>query len=70
MSLMWMPAQTTVPPFGDDPQRGRHQGADRREDQRGVERLGRRRVGAAGPDRAELAGETPAVAASPGRVKA
>jgi len=41
--------------FGDDPQRGRHQGADRREDQRGVERLRWCGIRAARPDRAEPA---------------
>ena len=43
---------------------------DRREDDRRIERLGRPLVGAADPDRAELARESPAPARSPGRVKA
>ena len=42
MSLMWMPAQTTVPPGATAAQRERHERADGREDDRGVERLGRR----------------------------
>ena len=57
MSLMWMPAQTTVPPRPQRAQRRRHQRADRREDDGGVERLRRRGVGAAGPGRAERARE-------------
>ncbi len=38
-------------------QGGRHQRADGSENQRGVERLGRRFVGATGPDSAEAARE-------------
>ena len=57
MSLIWMPPHTTTPPLRTALQRGRHQRADRREDDGGAERLGRRLVGAAGPHRAELLGE-------------
>ena len=54
---MWMPPQTTVPPFLRRGQRRRHQRPDRREDQRRVELFGRLLVGAAGPGRAEPARE-------------
>ena len=69
MSLMWMPAQTTVPPLSDGAQRHRHERADRREDQRRVERLGRRLVGAARPAAPSVRANACA-ALSPGRVKA
>ena len=36
---------------------GRHESADRRKDQRGIERLGRQPVRASSPFRAERAGE-------------
>ena len=42
MSLMWMPAQTTTPPGASAAQRRRHERADGREDDRGVELLRRR----------------------------
>ena len=41
MSLMWIPPQTTVPPGDDGAQRERDERAVGREDDRGVERLGR-----------------------------
>ncbi len=66
---MWMPPQTTMPPLRTAAQRRRHQGADRREDDRGVERLGRR----SSEPPAQTAPRRRAkawAAASPGRVKA
>ena len=57
MSDMWMPPQTTRPPLLHRLQRGRHQRADRGEDDCGVERLGRRLLRAARPHRAERARE-------------
>ena len=53
---MWMPAQTTAPPLADRAQRGRHEVADRREDDRRVELLGAGRARRP-PTRAELARE-------------
>ena len=49
-----MPPQTTVPPLRHRLQRRRHQLAGRREDQRGVELLGRRAERVAGPLRSQL----------------
>ena len=57
MSLMWMPAATTRPPLRTAWSAAGTSGADRREDDRRVERLRRRLVRAAGPFRAELARE-------------
>ena len=54
MSLMWIPAQTTVPPFATRAQRGGHELAGGREDDRGVELLRRRLVRRARPLAAEL----------------
>ncbi len=51
-----MPPQTTLPPLGRR-QRRRYQRSDRREDDRRVERLGRRLVRTARPDGAESARE-------------
>ena len=44
MSLMWMPAHTTVPPLRDSTECERDERADRREDDRRVELLGKRLV--------------------------
>ena len=57
MSLMWMPAHTTVPPLRDGAQRRGNERTDRREDDRRVERLGRRGPSLARPLGAELACE-------------
>ena len=54
---MWIPAQTTVPPGRTARQRHRHELARRGEDDRGVELLGRRLVGASRPLGPERAGE-------------
>ena len=54
MSLMWMPPQTTMPPLRHRPQRGGHELAGRREDERGVELLGRRAERVARPLGAQL----------------
>jgi len=52
-----MPPHTTVPPFLGRGERGRHERADRGENQRRIERFGRHLVGTAGPHRAERARE-------------
>ena len=57
MSLMWIPAHTTTPPGHDVRQRFGNEAADRREDDRRVERLRRRLGGRARPRRAEAARE-------------
>ena len=64
---MWIPAQTTVPP-GDRAQRHRDERTHRREEDRRVERLGRRSRAAA-PSGAEQSAKRWA-AASPGRMNA
>ena len=54
---MWMPAQTTRPPLRTARSAAGTSSPTRREDDRRVERLGRRLVRAAGPDGAERARE-------------
>jgi hypothetical protein len=54
---MWIPPHTTVPPGAHGAQRERHERAVGREDDRGVQRLGRGVAGRSGPRRAELTGE-------------
>ena len=67
---MWIPAQTTTPPWRTARERGRHELAGRGEDDRGVELLGRALVGASGPGARRGRARTPASRASPGRVNA
>ena len=57
MSLMWMPPQTTVPPLSTARSAAGTSAPTGREQDRRVERLGRRVVGGARPLRAELARE-------------
>src|SRR5215211_5903476 len=57
MSLMWMPPQTTLPPLGERAQGRGHELAGWGEHERGVQLLGRRPEGVAGPFCAELQGE-------------
>ena len=61
---MWMPAHTTVAARRGGAQRGRDELADRREDDRGVERLGAGRHRVAGPLGAELSASAWAASSS------
>src|SRR5713226_2429663 len=54
MSVMWIPAQTTAPPFATASSAAGTSGPGRREDDRRVEFLRRTLVGGAGPLGAEL----------------
>ena len=65
---MWMPAQTTMPPFATRGERRRHELADRREDDRRVELLRRRLVRPPAHSRRARA-RTPAPPRRPARVK-
>ena len=70
MSLMWMPAQTTMPPRSQRAQRGRDELAGRGEDDRRVERLGPGSSASPAQVAAELERERLRRASSPARVNA